>query len=759
MNTHYYNIYSKLAAVLITAAVPSFAQAQVPGSALDYMLQRPRVAKMYKQKSPFDHLFVDLGAGANIMGTKEYKLGPTAEFGFGDWITPEHGARLNVGAGLWRIQGKKVYYADLSLDYLINITAIASPGTYYAPRPFELIAIGGVSHAWSRSKGQSVDGWGIHLGLRGQLALAKYAYFYLEPRAGLMDDKVSMCPTWHGYRPYGSVTAGVGYRLPEQRLRHTSQRIRRPFADGLFFSVMGGPSLLANDKPSSWKGRLGGRVAGSIGKWFDDYSALRLTANATSINQYNSNNHIKALGLQLDYMANLNNVFGGPKERPFWVDFVAGVSYNRTSDCLNQPKYSYGVGAGLLANIRVARGLALSFEPRVDYYTADYAPRTTSFLKHDIPVSFLAGLTYTYNDRRAAGVIDVDDIRHSAVTVTGGMASYLNNMDNPDGYMPIARISYAQWQAPALGWRVGLQGMYHGRKLNGNNYGQAAVTADWMTDLTALSCGYDRSRFLSFRTLAGFSLGLDYSKAGSAKATCFSPDLHVGGQMALRFTDDVRIVAEPQLSYQFTDRLSPARVRRFMPSLSVGLEYGMQRSKGKAGKMDKPERPAFVSASVGTGFYTGNFGEMRPFRNRLSFFGEVGYGHWLDGVNGVNASISNTTVQRAGGSANQNITALSAGYMMNMKAAMTGEQTDADLFQLTGIADLSLVGSKKEGHDMKVTMGGKLALQAGFRVSKAVEVYVEPSAVIYCKDVEFKPVKHHPLEGEARLSIGTKYHF
>lgn len=757
MNTHY-NIYSKLAAALMAVALPSLAQAQVPGSALDYMLQRPRVTKVYKQKRPFDHLFVDLGAGLNVMGTKEYKLGPTAEFGFGDWITPEHGLRLNVDAGLWRIKGKKVKYADLSLDYLINITAIASPGTYYTPRPFELIAIGGVSHAWSRNHGEKQDGWGVHLGLRGQLVLADYAYLYLEPRAGLMEDQVSMCPTWHGYRPYGSVTAGVGYRLPEQRLRRTSQRIRRPFADGLFFSVMGGYSMLLNEHPSTWDGRTGGRVAGSIGKWFDDYSALRLTANATSIDQYNSKNHIKALGLQLDYMANLNNVFGGPKERPFWANFVAGVSYNRSSDDLRQPKYSFGVGAGLQANIRLARGLALSFEPRVDYYADDYAPRTSSFLKHDIPVSFLAGLTYTYHDRRAAGVTDVDDIRHSSLTVTGGFANYLNNMDKGDTYMPIGRISYAQWHAPALGWRVGLQGMAHGKKATGYNYAQASVVADWMTDLTALSCGYDRSRALSFRTVAGFSLGLDYAKSGG-KTNYFSPDFHVGGQMAVRLTDDVRIVAEPQLSYQFSERLSPARVGRFMPSFSVGLEYSMQRSKGKGEKVDKAERADFVSASVGTGLYTGNFGEMHPFRNRLSFLGEVGYGHWLNGVSGVHASIANTTVQRAGSSANQNITALSAGYMMNMKAAVTGEQSDADLFQLTGIADLSLVGSKKEGHDMKVTMGGKLALQAGFRISKAVELYVEPAAVIYGKGVEVNAVKHHPLEGEARLSIGTKYHF
>lgn len=755
MNTHY-NIYSKLAAALVAVAFPSLAKAQVPGSALDYMLQHPRVLKVYKHKRPFDHLFIDMGAGLNVMGTKKYKLGPTAEMGIGDWISPEHGFRVNVDAGMWRLHGKKVKYADLSLDYLINITAIASPGTYYAPHTFELMGIAGFEHAWSRNHGYQQDGWGVHIGMRGQLALASYAYLYLEPRVGLMEDQVSQAFTWHGYRPFGSVTLGMGYRLPEQRL--SAPRVAHPFADGLFFSVMGGPAMLANEHPTTWDGRLGGRVAGSIGKWFDDYSALRLTANATSINQYDSKNHIKALGLQLDYMANLNNVFGGPKQRPFWVDFVGGISYNRSSDDLRKPKDSFGVGAGLQANIRLARGLALSFEPRFDVYTEDYAPRTWSFRKYDIPVSFLAGLTYTYNDRRVDEIEDVDDIRHSSLTVTGGFANYLNNMDKSDTYMPIGRISYAQWHAPALGWRVGFQGMAHGKKATGYNYAQASVIADWMTDLTALSCGYDRSRALSFKTVAGFSLGLDYAKSGG-KTNYFSPDVHVGGQMATRITDDVHFIIEPQLSYQFSKRLSPARVGRFMPSLSVGLEYSMQHGNGNGEKVEKAERANFVSASIGTGVYTGNYGEMHPFRNRLSFVGEVGYGHWLNGVSGVHASIANTTVQRAYTKGNQNITALSAGYMMNMKAAMTGEQTEDDLFQLTGIADLSLVGVNREEKKMKVTMGGKLALQAGFRVSKAVEVYVEPSAVIYCKDVEFKPVKHHPLEGEARLSIGTKYHF
>ena len=89
-------------------------------------------------------------------------------------------------------------------------------------------------------------------------------------------------------------------------------------------------------------------------------------------------------------------------------------------------------------------------------------PRTTlrahgRSAKYDIPVSFLAGLTYTYNDRRVDEIEDVDDIRHSSLTVTGGLANYLNNMDKGGTLMPIGRISYAQWHAPALGWRVGFR--------------------------------------------------------------------------------------------------------------------------------------------------------------------------------------------------------------------------------------------------------------------------------------------------------------
>ena len=57
-----------IAAVAVLTLYTASAHAQLEGSALNYMLQRPRVAKQYADKQLFDHLFVDAGAGVNIVG-------------------------------------------------------------------------------------------------------------------------------------------------------------------------------------------------------------------------------------------------------------------------------------------------------------------------------------------------------------------------------------------------------------------------------------------------------------------------------------------------------------------------------------------------------------------------------------------------------------------------------------------------------------------------------------------------------------------
>lgn len=239
------NIRKAIVAAFMACAYVATANAQIEGSALNYMLQRPRVAKKWKQKTYFDHLFVDAGLGTNIMGTRHPEFGLTADFNIGDWFTPEHGARININGGKWSTRGLKAKYLDLSLDYLLNITAIAQPGTYYETKRFEVYGIAGFDLATSNHNNVTKYGMGIHIGLRGQYALSDNFYTYLESRYGLMEDQISQQKTWHGYRPFTTLTMGLGYRLPFVRKNYEDPELgKHSIWDGIFVGGMVGPATL-----------------------------------------------------------------------------------------------------------------------------------------------------------------------------------------------------------------------------------------------------------------------------------------------------------------------------------------------------------------------------------------------------------------------------------------------------------------------------------------------------------------------------------
>ena len=930
----------KISATATLVIIAGTAHAQLQGSALNYMLQRPRVAKQYADKRLLDHLFVDGGAGFNLMGRKHPEMGALGQVYIGDWITPEHALRLGLSGGSFLTAGVKAWYADASLDYLLNITALAQHGSTYTPRCFELYGIGGLDFGASRHHGHNAFGLGVHVGLRGQVALSPFTYFYIEPKLGIVSDDLSQVDTWHGYRPLATAALGFGYRLPESRLK--GDKHYPHFLDGWFVGVAGGPAWLATSDVASWGNLMGVRLSGSLGKWLDRYHALRLSANATVFDQP-GNNKVKAVGAQLDYLLNLHNAFGGvDPDRVFWLNGVAGVSYNYTTDRMHSHKNVVGFGAGLQANLRLSRELSFTLEPRVDIYGNDYAQHATTFRnKLDIVPSVLAGLTYTYHGRSLTakpvdtfrslgwhdhlfveagaganlivarkplrhvsdyvlpqvymgvgkwfspvngarlwgqlaktqwsdrgdrythvavgadyllnltnafygyrrdrvfdvtgalganvsrrsqrqklflgfdaslrgtwhvspllglfveprvmaysdnymptslyttgidmlanlnvglqfnmdgsgrtvsrgGVADDADWRRGSFTVVGGLTNRVGQLKEWKQYSPVVRIGYTQWFSPYTAWRVNMQGMVT-RKNRGSRYAQALVGADLMADLTSYTYGYDASRPLAVRVLAGVNLGADTG----GNRTTFAPDVHVGGQLALRLTDALHLVAEPQLAYNLSSRFDNKARQRVMPQFVVGLDYSLRRSSRHSGDLSKmPERPDVVSVSVGTGFNSENFGERSGVKSRLSVTADVRYGHWFDGVNGINVGMSNSVIQRTG-KGNESITSAQAGYMMNIKSAVTGESTDDHTFQLTGIAAASLTVASWEEHDTKVAPGLKGALQAGVRVAPNVEIYLEPSATLYGKKIAITP-KGHPVEGELKLSLGTKVSF
>lgn len=936
------NRYYKAAAVcLLALAQPTLGVAQVEGSALNYMLQRPRVAKQYTHKRAFDHLFIDAGAGANFMGTRHPKAGPEAELNLGDWITPEHGMRLNFNGGAYHIYQDKPKYAEVGLDYLLNITALSQRGNTYSPRKVEFYGIAGIDFTLSRNNGKTAHGLGAHLGLRSQMAMSPYTYFFVEPRIGVQQDDASQAYTWHGYRPVASASLGFGYRLPEAGIRASmADSTQKKWTDGLFVSLAGGPLYFANAHPSSWKHNAGARITLGLGKWFDPYNALRLTAGATTFKQQ-STNRVKAFGLQADYLLNLHNAFGGVNpERRFWINAVAGLSWNTSRDTHSTRSNTFGLGAGLQGNVRLSRDINFTLEPRVDAYRNDYAPRLTTAHDWDLTTALLAGLTYTYHDRSAtapapdvyeqtvwhdhmfvemgiggnlpiarsavkspfnylrpqayvgigkwftpvhglrlgaqlaqtevsqspttrykhydfgvdyllnltnafygyrndrpfdftasAGVNlssreqrkalffgadaalratwhvnsfvgifveprlqgyghrylpirsgqDKIDLVASAtagiqfnmhgfdravaydrmlndgqglrrsITLAGGASAQANHLRTSGYYAPVGRISYTQSYTPLSAWRANVQAMVRGA-VDGQRLMQVKAGADWLTDLTAQTYGYNPSRPLAIRALAGFNIGFD---RGGGR-TYFAPDFHLGGQMSVRLSDKVHIIAEPQVAYEMSRRFKGERLGRCVPQLLLGLDYSLESHKKDATLSSLPAHQRFVSASMGAGAYTGNFSAVSGFGRKLTFTSDATYGQWLNQLSGFNLGLGNTLAHR-NGKGNESITAIHANYMINLLSALSGESTEGQLFQLTGLAGASMGISSKSGRNAKIAPGLQASVQAGFRITPRVELYVEPVASVYTKQIE--PSSSRPFEGELKLNVGTKVYF
>lgn len=919
---------------LALCAVALTAVGQVPGSALDHMLQRPRVSKTYKDKTLFDHLFVDAGLGISAMGPGGITTNGLGELNIGDWFTPEHGMRLHFDGGIFKPDGLRTKYVGGGLDYLLNLTALSQYGNDYQPRTFELYGIAGLGYHYSRQEGISARGLDVHIGLRGQAALSPFTYLYIEPRVAIMDDDVAQGATWHGYRPVASLSAGLGYRLPQHRLSYTEDKGHVGWADNIFIGVMGGPTALLSSDPSNWSDYGGLRLAGTLGKWFGHTNGLRLNVNGSYFDQ-KYHNKVKAIGAGLDYMLNMHNAFGGYNpDRRFWVNALAGVSYNYTSVYSGIHGHAFGYGGGLQANVRLSRDVDFVVEPRVDFYGNSYAPYVNSFNQRDVMGSVLAGLVYTYHDRRAlrdddtftqqawhdhmfvetgiglnlpvmasslkhpgdylrpslyvavgkwfsplhgmrlwgqlaqtqydvndrnrykhvsagadyllnltnalygyradrkfdvvgglganvlrregktslfmgldaslratwrpnrlmgffieprlqgygdnllpstlsfakldliagiqAGVqfnLDMPDSykkadgdnRRTSIMIAGGVTNHLGDLRTARAYSPIGRLSYTHWYSNTSAWRANLQG-YIQRAIHNSRLGQVGLGLDWMTDFTAQTYGYDPDRVLSFNGFVGANAGVDFGDG----RTCFAPDVHVGTQMSLRVSDAVRVVVEPQLSYQMSSRWN-SQSQRVMPQLLLGLDYSMNRHQGKRDNHGAPAHSNVVMAGLGVGTYSGSFREVSPYRNKFTFNADLGYGRWLDQTNGAYVRLSHLTAQRRG-EHNQSIHSLQAGYMLNVKSAITGESTESDVFQLTTLLGASMNVATRSGHGPTYAPGLQAAVQAGVRVAPQVEIYLEPSVAAFGKTIE-RSHNSYPVEAMAKLSLGTKISF
>lgn len=734
--------------------------AQLEKSALDYMLQKPAVSKRFADGKRFgDHLFLEAGAGAHVLfqrtnGYSANKPGASGRLHIGDWVTPEHGWRVGFYGGRRRHELKSPDFAGISLDYLLNVTALAST-SYADVRPFEVYGVVGLEYMYARHNGVGRSGAGLRLGLRGQVRLSHYTYLYIEPQIGIYSDNVAHLDTWQGYVPEASVQAGLGYRLAQGENRSRNEFTRtHTFFDHTFLSFSGGPGALVNKSPSTWRHYMGGQARISAGKWFNPYSALRLSLTGATHKQHEAEK-MKAMGLGAEYLWNMHNTFGGyDPSRWFEMNALAGLHADWSNNSKNKTRPVLGVGGGLQANFHLNSHADLFLEPRIDIYQKDYAAHTHSFKDWDAVLSLQAGLALHYNASPSANRPNRTSFKESDrrgfLTISAGADAPMPGLRNTDNHAFTGNLGFGQWFTSQSAWRIQVNGLV---RKNNNYYTKGSVGLDYMADLTTWSGEYNPDRICNLRIFGGVGLGADYMQ-GTHKAG-FAPDLHAGVQLAFRVSPAVELFAEPRVIHLFRTQENNTPSKTHLAA-AVGLNYRLRHKQtDRPRSSEVPEKKQFVSVGIGSGISSETLTGMPSTLRKLTLDIDFCYGRWFNTKSGLRLGLSDVTIQKRH-VANKHITSLHADYMLNIISLFTGESTENKVFQMTGFAGLNLNMSSRQ-QENKACLGGELGLQAGWKVCPSAELFVEPC--IHLMDKRILPGSPHPFEGLLKLSIGSKVYF
>lgn len=724
-------LYTTLCALLFSTA----AWCQLPKSALDYMLQKPRVAKKYKNKTFGDHLFVDFGVGPTFSfgggnGKFFHMSTPSAmgSFMIGDWITPEHAVRLGFSAGDYQLGKAHSKFIGGSLDYLLNITAL-SQRTYDVRKAFELYGVAGVELLYSRQSGKNTHAVAGHLGLQGNLRIDDCLHFFVEPRIGLYQDDLYHIDTWRGYRPAASILAGFGYSL---RSGDSRSHIPSPYHnvyDGLFVSAAAGGGAFLHSNFSDSRNYKGIKAAVSVGKWFNPYSAIRLTANIFSF-QRPAQAKMKGIGGQIDYLFNMSNLFGGySTDRMFEFNGVVGFDLNYTNNYLRKKgfQFSPGIGGGFQANLFLNKhhNFAFFLEPRLDINGRKFIQDMNTVRKMDITATMLAGLTLY----RAPSDVNIHKVNlgypnvgwydHLFLEMGGGIQSVMlaNALSHPRAnWGPMAYLGAGKWFDATSGVRLsGVAGKYKENGSSWRNY--LSVGADYLWNISNAFVGYVPDRKVEFIASAGLDLA---GRSGRDK-------LFVGGgagiQALWHLNKMVGLFIEPQFRL-YNNNFAKGNIRYFhndgMGSVMAGVHIDMSGYRASSYQKDFEgfEHKAFVSMAGGVVFkpFHANIGNLYGPTARISL------GRWYTPLSAWRLSLSGATWKRsnhhyARASVNADylfdLTTLSMGF--NPKRAIS-------LRALAG-ADLSLDYHTRTTYlTPALHIGGQFAV----RLSPSWEVYVEP---------------------------------
>lgn len=724
-----HNIIHKTLCLGLLLCCALTALGQSDSSALNYLLQRPPVAKHYDDKKFGDHVFVEIGMGANstAKGACPYLEVPGMQAGgaIGDWVTPLHGWRIGVNGGT-RVLGRKTTKTlGVSADYLLNITAL-SQRQYNIPRTWEFIATAGVGYSLAHWYTDTRYALHTKLGLRAQVNIHDYTYIYLEPQLGLVSNDLYNVSSWRGYRIAGKVNAGLGYRLVKDTRRQDTFAGNSHFLDNTFAQISGGPAFLFTSSPKNWGRTLGGHIQGHLGKWWDPYSATRIGLGV-GLHRRDDKAKNKSFSASLGYMLNMHNVFGGYKpDRKYWVNGVIDVTGNLSASNYGK-HYTAGIGAGLQGHFKISKNNTFFLEPRVDLMHGDYMQGYTTVRNWDLIPALHAGFNFMeqgdiktlrarnqdFKSPHAYDHLFVEAGLGAAMPITGHTVSHM-------GYhlRPVAHLGVGKWFHPTSGVRLWSEATQY-INTDTKRYKAIALGADYLWHITNTMMGYEPGHRFEMIASAGINTAVRQYRRHA----------FFGGNLGLRAQWNANqmwgFYIEPQARIYGNNFLERSQFSAFevdvVGHLSAGVQANLRHYDAQQSRQNyqQYDRHAFVSAAGGV--ETNGLG-LRA-RSQYGPLGRLSVGNWYSPISAWRVNISGFEKENN----NRRYARIMAGadYMLDLSTMGMGYNPDRYV-TLRGIAGVDFgadLECRGRGYFLTELHGGaQLAVRAG----KGCEIYVEP---------------------------------
>ncbi|MGL4994137.1 MAG: hypothetical protein ACRC6R_08475 [Bacteroidales bacterium] len=755
--------------------------------------------------SPFgENLFLSVSGGVECTlrsngqyANLRWPLGPSGAVALGSWLTPSSGVRLTFSSGFSGLfpdgddKEIKLKRSTVQADYMLNLHSLF--GGYRRSDIFNLYAILGLNANLSQRYYPTSSTEGINkrefqlgggLGVQANLRVHDNFSLYIEPRVNIYPSSMAGGVTHSRFDALAQLMAGVTYRRSEREYRLKNGKQTFSSMEKWFIEAgAGANAILSGDLRTLGFDGIKPQLSLAAGKWFNQYSALRLKLSAGFIGELGqTDNSTEFVSGDIDYIFSITNIMNGynPK-RVFDLNGVVGLTglYNSgTTPQEGDSKINLGIGAGLQAMFNINPAFGIFVEPKVTAYVANGLARgDVGMLPIDLMSSVSAGLAYRFKmvDKATNRLgASADNHARGFISLAGG----LNGLIQDGGftskkYAPSVFVGFGKWLTPLAAFRIGAEGAFIPESAGYDRYTEyASVGVDFMTSLSNLVVPYRRDRVFNLNAYAGAAWGVSYTKdeASNYKTSSFNafvPSVRAGLQGSFRVSDAIELYLEPQLGFYPMGKLEYLNSieKDLLFTARAGLTYrimaGNMAIKTKRYRDGDIMSNTFVSASLGAGAYaerlqSGISSEMLTVESALSF------GKWFNNLSGLRLSVYNSNINDTSSPRyskfDLKMVGLHLDYMLNMSNLLSGPYEDRK-FEVIGIIGMGfdhLSASNGKG----VAVAGSVNVQGLYNINKQWGIYAEPSVMLFLNKLTGRNfISSYKLNGVGKLMLGTQYRF